>query len=264
MARIHPTAMVEAGAVLADDVEIGPFCVVGPEVELKAGVVLRSHVVITGRTTLGEDCKVYSFASLGEPGQIYKNAAAEPGRLEIGPRCELREYVTVNCGSPRGDLVTRVGDDCMMMVGSHVAHDCRIGKNVIFANNATLGGHVTVGDNVFLGGLCAVHQFVEIGEQAIIGGMTGVEGHVIPFGRVTGDRATLDGLNIIGLERRGFDRAAIRRLDVAFKQLFHGDGTFAERLASVSEEYADEPNVQRIAAFIKGVDKRRPLTQAAR
>ena len=263
MARIHPTASIEDGAVLGADVVIGPFCVIGGEVELKDGVVLRSHVVITGKTSIGEGSKVYSFASLGEPGQIYKNEG-EPGRLEIGRGCELREYVTVNCGSPKGDLVTRIGEDCMLMVGAHVAHDCQIGKGVIFANNATLGGHVTIGDKVFLGGLSAVHQFVEIGEHAIIGGMTGVEGHVIPFGRVTGDRATLDGLNIIGLERRGFDRATIRRLDVAFKQLFHGEGTFAERLVSVAQEHGDEPNVQRIVGFIQGVDRRRPLTQVAR
>jgi UDP-N-acetylglucosamine acyltransferase len=263
MPNVHATAIVADGATLADDVVVGPFCVVGPEVVLEAGVVLHAHVTVAGRTRIGRGGQVYPFASLGQPGQIYKNEA-EPGRLDIAEGCEIREHVTINCGSPRGDLVTRIGADCMLMVGAHVAHDCQIGRNVIFANNATLGGHVKVGDQVFLGGLSAIHQLVEIGEHAIIGGMTGVGGHVIPFGRVTGDRGHLEGLNIIGLERRGFARDQIRKLDIAFKELFHGEGAFADRLGAVGKAYADDAHVQRILAFIRAADKRRPLLQVER
>lgn len=258
MARIHPTAIVEDGVRLGADVVIGPFCVVGPDVDLRDGVVLHSHVVVQGKTTLGERTQVYSFASLGQPGQVYKNTS-EIGRLEIGARCEIREYVTINCGSPRGDLVTRIGEDCMLMVGAHVAHDCQIGNKVIFANNATLGGHVIVGDHVFFGGLCAVHQFCWVGEHAIIAGVTGLRGHLIPYGSAIGAPATLEGLNVVGLERRGFKRDQIRNLNRGYRKLFHGAGVFAERLLEAERDSGDDMMVTRLCEFIRSADDRRPL-----
>lgn len=258
MARIHPTAVVEDGATLGADVIIGPYCVVGREVVLKDGVVLHSHVIVEGKTTLGERTQVYPFASLGQPGQVYKNTS-EIGRLEIGARCEVREHVTINCGSPRGDLVTRIGDDCMLMVGAHVAHDCQVGNKVIFANNATLGGHVIVGDHVFLGGLAAVHQFCWIGEHAILAGVTGLRGHLIPYGSAIGSPGHLEGLNVVGLERRGFKRDQIRTLNRGFRKLFHGSGVFAERVAEAEREFSDDPMVTRLVEFIRTADDKRPI-----
>ncbi len=264
MAKIHPTAFVEKGASLADDVVVGPYCIVGAKAVLHSGVELMSHVVISNETEIGEGSKIYSFASLGAAGQIYQNAS-EPGRLVIGPRCEIREHVTMNCGSPRENRLTQIGADCMFMVGSHVAHDCTIGANCIFANNATIGGHVKVGEYVFIGGLSAVHQFCQIGEHAIIGGMTGIFGHVIPYGNIFGNRATIEGVNLIGLERRGFSAADIKDLNQAVKRLFHGeDGNFAQRLEALARDYKDNKYVMRIVEFIVSADKRRPLTLAQR
>jgi UDP-N-acetylglucosamine acyltransferase len=256
MTVIHTTALVEPGCTLGAGVTIGPFCLVGPEVVLEEGVVLDAHVSVVGKTRIGAGSRVYPFASLGQPPQIYKSSA-EVGRLEIGARCEIREHVTMNCGSPRDKLLTKVGDDCMFMVASHVAHDCVIGDKVIFANNATLGGHVVVGDNVFIGGMSAVHQFSRIGEQAMIGGVTGVEGDVIPFGLVMGDRARLQGLNQVGLRRRGFSREDIHALRNFYQALFLVEGTFAERLERARGlDVARTDAAQRILAFIDGADKR--------
>ncbi len=197
MSSIHATAIVEPGAKLADDVRIGPYCVIGAEVELAEQVELVSHVVIAGRTRIGAGTKIYSFASLGGPPQDLKYKG-EPSALIIGAKNVIREQVTMNPGTAGGGMVTRVGNNGLFMVGAHVAHDCKLGNNVIMANNATLGGHVEVGDHAILGGLCAVHQFVRIGPHAMIGGMSGVEHDVIPYGLVKGDRARLSGLNYGG------------------------------------------------------------------
>jgi UDP-N-acetylglucosamine acyltransferase len=256
MTDVHPTALVAAGANLGARVSIGPFCTVGADVVLGDDVRLESHVTIAGKTRLGAGSRVFPFASLGQPPQIYQ-MAGEVGRLEIGARCEIREHVTINAGSPRDKLLTSVGDDCMFMVGSHVAHDCTIGNRVIFANNATLGGHVVVGDHVFIGGMSAVHQFSRIGEQAMIGGVTGVEGDVIPFGLVMGDRARLQGLNMVGLKRRGFSKEDIHGLRNFFQALFLVEGTFAERLERARGlSAAQSEPAQRILSFIATIDKR--------
>ncbi len=256
MAKIDPTAQVADGARLADGVEVGPYCVVGPDVTLGAGVRLISHVHVAGITGIGAGTVVYPFASLGTPPQSvhYKG---EPTRLTIGANCVIREGVTMNTGTAGDRGETKVGDRSMFMVGSHVAHDCVVGSDVVFANNATLGGHCTVGDFVFFGGLSAAHQFARIGEYAVVGGMTGVEFDVIPFGAVLGARGELGGLNLVGLKRRKFSRETIHALRAAYRALFFGPGTLAERVDAVAADYAAEANVQKIVSFIRAGGRRR-------
>src|SRR5215469_13581876 len=233
---IHPTAVVHSKAVLGAGVEIGPYCVIGPNVVLGDRVRLMSHVVVEGRTTIGEDTVVFPFASLGQIPQDLKYKG-EPATLEIGARNRIRENVTMNIGTEGGGMVTRVGDGGLFMVGAHVAHDCILGNNIIMANNATLGGHVTLGDFAIIGGISAVHQFVRIGAHVMVGGMTGVEQDIIPFGMVTGDRARLNGLNLVGLERRGVPREDIQSLRSAYRKMFGPDGTLAERVEEVAQTY---------------------------
>ncbi len=259
MPRIHPTAVVDTGAALAGDVEIGPYCVVGGGVALGDGVRLLSHVVIDGRTTIGAGTRIFPFASIGLAPQDLKYAG-EASRLVIGRRNTIREYVTINPGTAGGGMVTRVGDDCLLMVGAHVAHDCQIGDHVIMANNATLGGHVIVEDYAILGGLSAVHQFVRIGRHAMVGGMSGVERDVIPYGQVMGDRARLTGLNIIGMQRRGFSRDDIQGLRSAYQFLFSESGTLNERVNETAERYAGIGPVADIIAFIRA-DSSRAICQ---
>jgi len=247
---IHPSAVVEPGAVLEDGVRVGPFCVVGPQVKLARHVQLHAHVVVAGDTTIGEGTKVFPFASIGHQPQDLKYRG-EASRLEIGSQNMIREHVTMNPGTETGQMLTRVGNRNMFMVGAHVAHDCMIGDNVILANNATLAGHCTVEDHAILGGLCAVHQFVRIGAHAFIGGMSGAENDVIPFGMALGNRAGLAGLNVVGLKRHGFSREQIHSLRRAYRMLFAQEGTVAERLATVEAAFGDEPNVQRIIAFAR-------------
>lgn len=234
-ANIHPTAVVDPGARLGAGVEIGPFCVVGPHVVLGDYVRLISHVAVDGRTTIGDGTTVWPFASLGHAPQDLKYRG-EPSELIIGRNNRIRENVTMNTGTEGGGMATRVGDGGLFMVGVHVGHDCIVGDNVIFANNATLGGHVVVGDHAVLGGLSAVHQFVRIGAHAMIGGMSGVEADVIPYGLVKGDRAYLAGLNLVGMQRRGFSREDMHAVRGAFKKLFEGEGDLAGRAAAVAEE----------------------------
>ena len=227
--NIHPTAIIEDGAQVHATAQIGPYCVVGPNVTLEENVVLRSHVNIEGHTTVGAGTEIYPFASIGSPPQDLK-FGGENSRLIIGKNNVIREHVTMNPGTEHGGMETRVGDNCLFMMASHVAHDCQVGNNVILANNATLAGHVHVGDFVIIGGLSAVHQFIRIGDHAIIGGMSGVESDVIPYGRVKGERASLAGLNLIGLERRGFDKGEVRNIQRAYNQLFGDEGTFDQRI----------------------------------
>jgi len=255
MTTIHPTAIVEPGARLAESVVIGPYCTVGPEVELADGVELISHVVIAGRTAVGAETRIFPFASIGHAPQDLKYKG-EKSRLEIGQRNTIREHVTMNPGTSGGGMVTRVGDGCLFMVGAHVAHDCIIGDNVIMANNATLAGHVAMGDFAFLGGLSAVHQFVRIGKHGMIGGITGVERDVIPYGQVVGDRARLVGLNIVGLQRRGFTREQIQALRTAYQMLFGESGTLAERVDEVARQYPDVEPVRDIVEFIRADSQR--------
>jgi len=259
MPQIHPTAIVAPGAVLADDVVVGPYCIVGERVTLGAGVNLRAHVVVDGRTTIGDRTRVFPFASIGLEPQDLKYRG-EDSALLIGRDNTVREYVTMNPGTEGGGLVTRVGDNCLFMVGVHVAHDCRIGDGVIMANNATLAGHVVVEDFAILGGLSAVHQFVRIGRHAMIGGMSGVERDVIPYGQVMGDRARLTGLNIIGIQRRGFSREDIQGLRGAYQHLFAGDGTFSDRVADTAARFGGIGPVADIVAFIRA-DSSRAICQ---
>lgn len=247
---VHPTAVVDPAAKLGDGVRIGPFCVVGPEVELGDGTRLESHVVVAGRTSIGAGTRVFPFASLGQDPQDLKYAG-EASQLLIGRNTVIREHVTMNPGTEGGGMVTRVGDGCLFMMASHVAHDCLIGDHVILANNATLGGHVEIGDHAILGGLSAVHQFVRIGDHAFIGGMAGVERDVIPYGMVIGERGWLGGLNLVGLKRRGFDRDAIHGLRAAFRELFHGDGEMTDRIAAVADTYGDITAVQHLVEFLR-------------
>jgi len=259
MPQIHPTAIVAPGAMLADDVVVGPYCIVGENVVLAARVRLRSHAVVDGRTTIGEGTRIHPFASIGLEPQDLKYRG-EPSELVIGRNNRIREYVTMNPGTIGGGMVTRVGDDCLFMVGAHVAHDCQIGNHVIMANNATLGGHVVIEDYAVLGGLSAVHQYVRIGKHAMIGGMSGVERDVIPYGQVMGDRARLTGLNIIGMQRRGFSREDIQALRNAYQFLFSSDGTLSDRVNETAERFRGIGPVDDIIDFIRA-DSSRAICQ---
>lgn len=263
MPDLHPTAVVDPSAEIADDVTIGPFCVVGAHVRLAGGVALKSHVVVEGRTAIGERTVVYPFASIGHLPQDLKYRG-EPSRLEIGADNVIREHVTMNPGTEGGGMVTRVGDGGLYMVGCHVAHDCQIGDGVILANNATLGGHVHIGDNAILGGLSAVHQFVRIGTHAMVGGMSGVEQDVIPYGLVFGDRARLQGLNLVGLKRRGFGRAEIVVLRQLYSLLFTvGDGQFEQRLDEAEQRFGESETALAMIAFVREAQRQRGVCRPA-
>ncbi|MEM7043333.1 MAG: acyl-ACP--UDP-N-acetylglucosamine O-acyltransferase [Pseudomonadota bacterium] len=254
MSEIHPSAIVDPKAEL-DDVFVGPFCQIDAGVQLGRGCRLESHVVVTGRTTLGEGCRVFPFACLGHRPQDLKYRGEESDLL-IGSNNQIREHVTMHPGTAHGGGTTRVGDDGLFMAGAHVAHDCQVGDGVIMANNATLAGHVEVQDHAILGGLSAVHQFVRIGRQAMIGGLAGVEADVIPYGTVLGNRAYLNGLNIVGMKRRGVDRDEIQQLRNAYRALFVTEGTFADRLHEVAEHYKAYPRVIEVIDFIQSGDNR--------
>lgn len=257
--QIHPTAVIEDGAKIGNNVSIGPFCVIGPDVSIADGCELKSHVVVDGWTEIGEKSIIYPFASLGLAPQDLK-FGGEKTRLKIGNNNTIREYVTMNPGTVTGAGETTVGNNCLFMVGAHVAHDCVVGNNVILANNATLAGHVELGDFVILGGLSAVHQFIRIGAFAIVGGCTGVDSDVIPYGRVKGERGYLAGLNLIGLERQGLSKDAIRNLQRAFKTLFGSEGTLDERIIMLEKEYGDDNVIRNIVDFAKAKTKY-PLCQ---
>lgn len=256
---IHQTAVVDPKAKLGEGVSIGPYCVVGPDVELGDNVRLISHVVVDGRTKIGAKTVIYPFASIGHRPQDLKYHG-ELSTLEIGEGNQIREHVTMNPGTEGGGMITRVGNNGLYMVGVHVAHDCQVGNNVVMANNATLAGHVSIGDFAVIGGLAAVHQFVRIGAHAMIGGMSGVESDVIPYGMVKGDRAYLAGLNIVGLERRGFKREEIHALRTAYRMLFAKEGTMAERIEDMAQQYGDKTLVAQMLDFIRSRSSR-ALTQ---
>jgi UDP-N-acetylglucosamine acyltransferase len=250
MTNIHPTAVIAPTAKLAADVRVGPYCVIDGNVEIGAGTVLHSHVVISGHTRIGKNNSIFPFASLGHAPQDLK-FKGEKTELVIGDNNVIREHVTMNPGTEGGGKITSVGNNCLFMTASHVAHDCRVGNHVILANNATLGGHVEVGDHSIIGGLAAIHQFVRIGAHAIIGGMSGVEHDVIPYGSVMGERASLAGLNLVGLKRRGFDRDTIHGLRNAYKMLFEEEsGTLAERALKTRETFGTITEVKDILAFV--------------
>ena len=250
MADVHSTAIVADGAKLGSGVHIGPYCVVGAEAHLEDNVVLESHVVVAGRTRIGARTRIFPFASIGHQPQDLKYGG-ESSELLIGPDNVIREQVTMNPGTQGGGMVTRVGAAGLFMVGAHVAHDCQVGDRVIMANNATLGGHVVVEDDAIIGGLAAVHQFVRIGRRAMVGGMSGVEHDVIPFGLVMGDRASLTGINVVGLKRGGFNRQQIGALQSAFDLLFANSGTMAERLTAIESDCTDDGPVGDLIAFLR-------------
>jgi len=262
VSTIHPTAIVANGAKLGDDVRIGPYCTVGANVSLGDKVSLISHVVVDGHTELGAGCKVHPFSALGCDPQSTAHTG-EPTRLVIGARNVIREQVTMHCGTASGRGVTTVGSDGFFMVGVHIGHDCIVGDKVVMANNATLGGHVIMEDHVIMGGLSAAHQNIRIGRHAFVGGMAGVNHDVIPFGNVWGNHAHLEGLNLVGLKRRGFSRPAINTLRAAYRMLFAEEGTFQERLEDTAEAYCASPEVMEIVDFIRA-DSSRPLTTPAR
>jgi UDP-N-acetylglucosamine acyltransferase len=248
-AFVHPTAIVARGARLGVGVRVGPYCSVGTNVVIEDGAELVSHVVVDGHTRIGPDVVLYPFCTVGLAPQDLKYRG-QPTRCEIGARTQVREHCTVHRGTVTGRGITRVGTDCLLMAVAHVAHDCTLGDHVILANNAVMGGHVSIGDHAVIGGAAAIHQFVRIGRAAMIGGVSGVEADVIPFGSVMGNRARLVGLNVIGLKRRGFDKAQVQLLHNAFRDLFRRDGVFAQRLSAVRSHYGDEALVAEVLDFI--------------
>lgn len=255
---IHPSAVIEEGAVIADGCTVGPFCVVGPQVVLGADVVLKSHVVVTGDTHIGAGSTVYPFAVIGEIPQDLK-FDGEHSQLRIGARNRIREHVTINTGTKGGGGVTRIGDDGLFMAGCHVAHDAQIGDRVIVVNSTAVAGHCIIEDDVIIGGLCGVHQFVRIGQGAIIGALSMVTADVIPHGLVMGPRGELDGLNLVGLKRRGVARADITALRAAFLTLKDGEGTVQDRAAKLTTEF-DSDHVRQLAEFVLGDSDRGLLT----
>ncbi|MGB6229630.1 MAG: acyl-ACP--UDP-N-acetylglucosamine O-acyltransferase [Litorimonas sp.] len=259
-ANIHPTALVDSAAELGTNVEIGPYSTVGPHVRIGDGSRLISHVTLEGRTTIGRNCVLYPQTSMGYPPQDFKHRGGSEIGIEIGDDCTFREMSNVHPGTDVGKPVTRIGNGCYMMVGSHVAHECQIGNNVTLSNYAQVGGNVTIGDYVTLGGVCAIHQHTRIGDYAFIAGMALVTNDVIPYGFVMGNAAHLNGLNVIGLKRQGFKKAHIHKLRAAYRQLFAYEGTLAERIEDARRLYADEPLVTKIIEFIEARGQGRNLT----
>ncbi|WP_371154061.1 acyl-ACP--UDP-N-acetylglucosamine O-acyltransferase [Jannaschia sp. 2305UL9-9] len=253
-AVIHPQALIEDGATIGAGASVGPFSIIGAGVTLGPRVEVKSHVVVTGHTDVGEDTVIFPFASIGEVPQDLKFDGEET-RLHIGARNRIREHVTMNTGTAGGGGETRVGDDGLFMAGCHVAHDCIIGDRVIVVNNSAVAGHCHVEDDVIIGGLSGIHQWVRIGRGAIIGALSMVTNDVVPYGLVTGPRAELDGLNLVGLKRKGVARADIQALRVALLTLKQGEGTFHERAVRLGEETQSD-YVRRMVAFITGATDR--------
>lgn len=255
---IHATAIVDPKAQLGEGVKIGPYSIVGPDVKLGDRTELIGHVNLTGNTTLGEDCKLYPFVSMGYDPQDFKHKGGPVG-IEIGARCTFRENVNIHPGTDIGKPITRVGHDCYFMVGTHLAHEGQMGNHVVVSNGAQIGGNVTIGDHAILGGLCAIHQHTRIGAHAFIGGMATVLNDVIPYGFVLGNGAYLAGMNIVGMKRRGFTREQIREVRAAYRLLFAQEGTFSERLDDTSKLYSEHPLVSDIVSFIRS-ESHRSLT----
>ena len=255
---LHPSAIIAPGARLGQGVSVGPFCLIGPEVTLGDGVQVKSHAVVTGWTEIGAGTVIFPQATVGEVPQDLKYKG-ERTRLILGARNRIREGVTLNLGTEGGGGVTRIGDDNLFMTGSHVGHDSTIGNRVVVANGAAIAGHCQIGDDVVIGGLSGIHQWVRIGQGAIIGAVTMVTKDVIPFGLVQGPRGDLEGLNLIGLKRRGLDRAAIAALRAAYDALAQGDGAFLDR-ARLLAETTRSPQVREMTDFILGASDRSFLT----
>jgi len=253
---IHKSSVIDSKAKVGKDVKIGPFCFVGANVQLGDGVELISNVHIEGNTIIGKGTKIYPFASIGTAPQDLKYKG-ESNSLEIGENNLIREYVTINPGTAEGGSKTIVGNNCLFMISSHIAHDCKIGNNVVIANNVPLGGHVTIEDSVIIGGNSAVQQFTRVGRLAMIGGMTGVLKDVIPFGLSFGNRNYLKGINLIGLRRKKYDNKKIMELDQAYKKIF-SSSNLHENLSKINGEYKGNELVQEVTKFIEK-DKKRPI-----
>ena len=254
-ASIHPSAVVESGANIAAGCHIGPFCHVGPEVTLHEGVVLKSHAVVTGLTEIGAETVIFPFANIGDIPQDLKYAG-EKTQLIVGKRNRIREGVTMNTGTDGGGGITRVGDDNLFMTGAHVGHDAIVGNHVVVANQSAIAGHCIIEDGVIIGGLSGIHQFVRIGRGAIIGAVTMVTNDVIPYGLVQGPRGALDGLNLVGLKRRGVAKEDITALRAAYQDLAQGEGAFQERARRLSEEAPNSQYVRDVVDFVlKGSDR---------
>jgi UDP-N-acetylglucosamine acyltransferase len=258
MSNIHPSAVIEDGARIDPTAKVGPFCVIGPQVVLHAGVELRSHVVVSGQTEIGEGTVIFSFSVIGEIPQDLK-FKGEASKLQIGKRNRIREHVTMNCGTEGGGGVTRVGDDGLFMAGCHIAHDALVGDRVIVVNSAAVAGHCVIEDDVIIGGLSGIHQFVRIGQGAIIGAVTMVTNDVIPYGLVQAPRGELAGLNLVGLKRRGVARSDITALRAAFQMLAQGDGTFHDRAQRLGEE-TESDYVRQMVDFVMSDTGRHFLT----
>ena len=253
---IHNTAIVDSKAKVASSVKIGPYTIIGPNVEIGEDVIIHPHVNISGNTKIGKGNKIYPFASIGNDPQDLKYNGEET-KLIIGDNNKIREYVTINPGTEGGGGLTRIGNNCLFMISSHVAHDCYIGNNVIIANNVPLGGHVTIENNVVIGGNSAVQQFTRIGEMAMIGGMTGVLHDVIPYGLSTGNRNILQGLNLIGLRRAKFDNKDILGLNEAYKEIF-ATKNLTENISKLNGVFKENPLVKNVVEFITK-DKKRSI-----
>jgi UDP-N-acetylglucosamine acyltransferase len=257
-ARIHPSAVIEAGAEIGSGAEVGAFSLIGPEVTLGAGVIVKSHAVVTGWTEIGDETVIFPHATVGEVPQDLK-FNGERTRLIVGRRCRIREGATLNTGTTGGGGITRVGDDCLIMTGAHVGHDAQIGNRVILVNHVAIAGHCILGDDVIVGGLSGVHQFVRIGQGAIIGAVTMVTNDVIPYGLVQAPRGELDGLNLVGLKRRGVERGDITALRAAYQMLAQGEGTFLDRARRLSAE-TESVHVREMTDFILSGSDRSFLT----
>lgn len=255
---IHPMAVVDSAAKIGAGCVVGPFCVIGPDVVLADGVILHSHVVISGDTVIGPGTEIFPFAVIGGIPQDLK-FLGEKTALRIGARNRIREHVTINTGTAGGGGVTRIGDDGLFMAGCHIAHDCQVGDRVIVVNSSAIAGHCVIEDDVIIGGLCGIHQWVRIGQGAIIGAVTMVTHDVIPHGLVQGPRGVLDGLNLVGLKRKGVDRADINALRAAFAALRDGDGAFQDRARALVSG-ADSAHVRQMLDFILGATDRQFLT----
>ena len=253
---IHKTNVIDSKAKIGKDVKIGPFCFIGPNVQLDDGVELISNIHIEGNTKIGKGTKIFPFASIGTEPQDLKYKG-ETNSLEIGENNIIREYVTINPGTAGGGSKTIVGNNCLLMISSHVAHDCKIGNNVVIANNVPLGGHVTIEDSVVIGGNSAVHQFARIGRLAMIGGMTGVTKDVIPFGLSFGNRNYLKGINLVGLRRKKYGNKKIIELDRAYKKMF-SSANLQENLSKINGEFKGNELVEEVTKFIEK-DKKRPI-----
>ncbi|MBB5572453.1 MULTISPECIES: acyl-ACP--UDP-N-acetylglucosamine O-acyltransferase [Rhizobium] len=261
-ARIHKLAVVEDGAVIGENVVVGPFCHVGPKVVLHDAVQLLTHAVVTGRTTIGKGTKIFPMAVVGGDPQSVHHGGEET-TLDVGENCTIREGVTINTGTADYGGKTIVGNDNLFLANSHVAHDCRVGNNVIMSNNVMLAGHVTVEDRVILGGGCAVHQFTRIGRQAFVGGLSAASYDVIPYGMLNGNPGVLSGLNIVGMTRAGIERSVIHSVRRAYKSIFEGEGSIRDNAAAIRAEYADCKEVIEILDFI-AADSDRALSSPNR